>query len=199
MTDSNDKSGSTPRPDEFRLVWVDMEMTGLRPDIDRIIEVAAIVTDSHLNILARSPAFALHQPIEVMRGMDDWNRSTHGRSGLTQRVAESNLTEVTVEASLLEFLLPWVPPGKSPMCGNSIGQDRRFMARYMPRLEAFFHYRNLDVSTVKELCRRWRPELLKGFDKRSAHTALADIEESIDELRYYRQHFFGLDAPQIQA
>lgn len=178
------------RPDETRLVWVDMEMTGLRPEIDRIIEVAAVITDADLNVLGQSEAYVIHQPAGVMEQMDAWNRGTHGGSGLTRRVAESTLNELVVEQQLLEFLGQWVPAGKSPMCGNSIGQDRRFMARYMPRLEAFFHYRNLDVSTVKELCRRWRPDLLKGFVKRSAHTALADIIESIDEMRYYREHFF---------
>ncbi len=168
-----------------------MEMTGLRPEVDRIIEVAVVITDSQLGILAQSEAFAIHQPAAVMQTMDDWNRSTHGRSGLTARVQHSQWTEAQVEAQLLAFIGAWVPTGKSPMCGNSIGQDRRFMVRYMPRLESFFHYRNLDVSTVKELCKRWRPDLLKGFVKRSAHTALADIIESIDELAYYRQHFFN--------
>ncbi len=184
-------SDAAPRPDETRLVWIDMEMTGLRPEIDRIIEVAAVVTDSELNVLAESPAFAVHQPDAVLEAMDDWNRGTHGRSGLTQRVRESTMSEADVERELLAFLAPWVPAGKSPMSGNSIGQDRRFMARYMPQLEAWFHYRNLDVSTVKELCRRWAPAVARGFDKRSAHTALADIHESIEELRYYRTHFIG--------
>ncbi len=179
------------RTDETRLVWIDMEMSGLRPELDRIIEVAAVITDSQLVILAQSEAFAIHQPAGLMQTMDDWNRATHGRSGLTARVAQSQWSEAQVEAQLLAFIAAWVPAGKSPMCGNSIGQDRRFMVRYMPKLESFFHYRNLDVSTVKELCRRWRPDLLKGFVKRSAHTALADIIESIDELAYYRQHFFS--------
>jgi oligoribonuclease len=181
-----------PSPlDETRLVWIDMEMTGLRPEVDRIIEVAVVITDSQLSILAQSEAFAIHQPAAVMQTMDEWNRSTHGRSGLTARVQHSQWTEAQVEEQLLAFIGTWLPTGKSPMCGNSIGQDRRFMVRYMPRLESFFHYRNLDVSTVKELCKRWRPDLLKGFVKRSAHTALADIIESIDELAYYRQHFFN--------
>ena len=181
-------------PDETRLIWVDMEMTGLRPEIDRIIEIAIVITDSELNILTQSEAIAVHQPDEVLDGMDQWNRSTHGRSGLTERVRASTVTEADAQAALIAFLRPWVPPGKSPMCGNSICQDRRFMARTMPELEAYFHYRNLDVSTVKELCKRWRPEVAKAFAKRSAHTALADIEESIDELRHYRAHFFKTTA-----
>jgi len=182
------------RPNESHLIWVDMEMTGLRPEVDRIIEVAVVVTDSALNILATGPVLAIHQPDAVMAAMDSWNTATHGRSGLTARVKASNVTEATAQSMLIDFLQPWVPPGKSPMCGNSIGQDRRFMARTMPELEAYFHYRNLDVSTVKELCKRWRPEVAKAFAKRSAHTALADIEESIDELRHYRAHFFSMPA-----
>ncbi len=174
---------------EFNLIWVDMEMTGLSPDSDRVIEVAAIITDSELNELAVSPAYAVRQTKETMDRMDAWNRGTHGKSGLTQRVLESAYDETQVETLMLEFLREWVPAGKSPMCGNSVCQDRRFMARHMPRLEAFFHYRNLDVSTLKELCKRWQPEVAKGFQKRSAHTALADIRESIDELKYYRTHF----------
>lgn len=179
-------------PNETYLIWVDMEMTGLRPDIDRIIEVALVVTDSALNILATGPVLAIHQPDAIMAAMDSWNTATHGRSGLTERVRTSTVTEAQAQTQLIEFLRPWVPAGKSPMCGNSIGQDRRFMARTMPELEAYFHYRNLDVSTVKELCKRWRPEVARAFAKRSAHTALADIEESIDELRHYREHFFQM-------
>lgn len=179
-------------PNETYLIWVDMEMTGLRPEIDRIIEVALVVTDSALNILATGPVLAIHQPDAIMAAMDSWNTATHGRSGLTERVRTSIVTEAQAQAQLIEFLRPWVPAGKSPMCGNSIGQDRRFMARTMPELEAYFHYRNLDVSTVKELCKRWRPEVARAFAKRSAHTALADIEESIDELRHYREHFFQM-------
>ena len=179
-------------PNETYLIWVDMEMTGLRPEIDRIIEVALVVTDSALNILATGPVLAIHQPDAIMAAMDSWNTATHGRSGLTERVRTSTVTEAQAQAQLIEFLRPWVPAGKSPMCGNSIGQDRRFMARTMPELEAYFHYRNLDVSTVKELCKRWRPEVARAFAKRSAHTALADIEESIDELRHYREHFFQM-------
>ena len=177
--------------DETRLVWVDMEMTGLRPEIDRIIEIAIVVTDSELNPLAEGPVLVIHQPDAVLDAMDAWNTATHGRSGLTEQVRRSRLTEAVAQAQLLDFLRDWVPQGKSPMCGNSICQDRRFMARYMPELEAWFHYRNLDVSTLKELCKRWSPAVARGFDKRSAHTALADILESIEELRYYRDHFIG--------
>ena len=176
-------------PDDTRLVWVDMEMTGLSPESDRIIEVAAIVTDSHLNVLAESEAIAVRQTREVMDAMDAWNRSTHGKSGLTERVLASSIDEARAEERMLAFLRPWVPSGRSPMCGNSICQDRRFMAKWMPRLEAFFHYRNLDVSTLKELAKRWAPDVAKSFSKRSAHTALADIRESIDELRHYRERF----------
>jgi oligoribonuclease len=177
------------RPNEMNLVWVDMEMTGLDPDADRIIEVAVVVTDSELNILAEGPVFAIHQPNEILDGMDSWNKGTHGRSGLIDRVKASTVTEADAETALVDFLKHFVPSGKSPMCGNTICQDRRFMARGMPKLEQFFHYRNLDVSTLKELCRRWKPELATGFKKHQKHTALADIIESIEELRYYREHF----------
>ena len=177
------------RPNEFNLVWIDMEMTGLDPDTDRIIEVAAVVTDANLNILAQGPVFAIHQSDAILDGMDAWNKGTHGRSGLIDRVKASTITEADAEAALVDFLRHFVPPGKSPMCGNTICQDRRFMARGMKKLEAFFHYRNLDVSTLKELCRRWKPELISGFKKHQKHTALADIIESIEELRYYREHF----------
>jgi len=178
-----------PRPNEFNLVWVDMEMTGLDPDNDRIIEVAVVVTDAELNVLAQGPVFAIHQSDAVLDGMDAWNKGTHGRSGLIERVRASTVTEAQAEAALIGFLKQFVPSGKSPMCGNSICQDRRFMARGMPKLEAFFHYRNLDVSTLKELARRWKPELAAGFKKHQKHTALADIVESIEELKYYREHF----------
>ncbi len=180
------------RPNEFNLVWVDMEMTGLNPDGDRIIEVAVVVTDPHLNILAEGPVFAIHQSDEMLDGMDAWNKGTHGRSGLIERVKASTVTEADAESALIDFLKHFVPSGKSPMCGNTICQDRRFMARGMPKLEAFFHYRNLDVSTLKELCKRWKPELASGFKKHQKHTALADILESIEELRYYREHFIRL-------
>ncbi|AOY93270.1 oligoribonuclease [Cupriavidus sp. USMAA2-4] len=174
---------------ENNLIWLDMEMTGLAPDHDRIIEVAVVVTDSELNILAEGPVLVIHQDNAVLDGMDNWNKGTHGRSGLIDKVKASTLTEEQAEAELLAFLKRWVPAGKSPMCGNSICQDRRFMARYMPKLESFFHYRNLDVSTLKELCKRWEPAVHKGFVKRQLHTALADILESVEELRYYRTHF----------
>lgn len=181
---------TTPaRPNEFNLVWVDMEMTGLDPDNDRIIEVAVVVTDSNLNILAEGPVFAIHQSDAALDGMDAWNKGTHGRSGLIERVKASTVTEADAEVALIDFLKHFVPSGKSPMCGNTICQDRRFMVRGMPKLEAFFHYRNLDVSTLKELCKRWKPELANGFKKHQKHTALADIIESVEELRYYREHF----------
>jgi oligoribonuclease len=180
------------RPNEFNLVWVDLEMTGLEPDLDRIIEVAVVVTDMHLNIIAEGPVFAIHQSDETMDKMDAWNKGTHGRSGLIERVRTSTVSEAQAEAALIAFLKQFVPAGKSPMCGNTICQDRRFMARTMPKLESFFHYRNLDVSTLKELCRRWKPELVSGFKKHQKHTALADILESVEELKYYREHFIKL-------
>ncbi|HVL75023.1 MAG TPA: oligoribonuclease [Noviherbaspirillum sp.] len=188
-TPSERPAAAPARPNEFNLVWVDMEMTGLDPDTDRIIEVAVVVTDSELNVLAEGPVFAIHQPDEVLDGMDAWNKGTHGRSGLIDRVKASKVSEADAEAALIDFLKHFVPAGKSPMCGNTICQDRRFMARGMPKLEAFFHYRNLDVSTLKELCKRWKPEVASGFKKHQKHTALADILESIEELRYYREHF----------
>lgn len=177
------------KPNEMNLIWVDMEMTGLDPDNDKIIEVAVVVTDMQLNVLAEGPVFAIHQSDEVLDKMDAWNKGTHGRSGLIDRVKASTVTEEQASKALIEFLRAYVPAGKSPMCGNSICQDRRFMARGMPKLEEFFHYRNLDVSTLKELCRRWKPELASGFKKHQKHTALADIIESIEELKYYRANF----------
>jgi len=191
-TDLNPTAGTAAvHPSEMNLVWIDMEMTGLDPDINKIIEIAAIVTDAELNILAEGPVFAIHQSDEVLDGMDAWNKGTHGRSGLIDRVRASTVTEDDAAAKMIEFLRQYVPAGKSPMCGNSICQDRRFMARHMPTLESFFHYRNLDVSTLKELCRRWKPELIAGFKKHQLHTALADIRESVEELRYYRVHFIN--------
>lgn len=181
----------TVKPNEFNLVWVDMEMTGLDPDQDRILEIAALVTDKDLNILAEGPVFAIHQSDAVLDKMDNWNKGTHSRSGLIERVRATSITEADAEQALIAFLKRYVPTGKSPMCGNSICQDRRFMARGMPKLEAFFHYRNLDVSTLKELCRRWKPEVLKGFKKQQKHEALADIIESVEEMKYYREHFIG--------
>lgn len=171
------------------LLWLDMEMTGLSPETDRIIEIAIVVTDADLNTVAEGPVLAIHQPDEVMNAMDSWNRGTHGKSGLIDRVKASQLNEAEAEALMLEFVKQHVPAKTSPMCGNSICQDRRFMARSMPQLEAFFHYRNLDVSTLKELAKRWRSGLSEGFKKANKHEALADIYESIDELKYYREHF----------
>jgi oligoribonuclease len=174
------------------LIWIDMEMTGLQPDADRIIEVALVVTDGQLNVLAESPVWVVHQPDEVLGAMDSWNRGTHGKSGLIEKVRASRLAEAAVEASAIEFLRPHVPSNTSPMCGNSICQDRRFLARWMPQLEGYFHYRNLDVSTLKELVRRWKPELGKGFAKEGKHQALADIYDSLEELRYYRRTIFNI-------
>ncbi len=171
------------------LLWLDMEMTGLDPTTDRIIEVALVVTDSQLETVAEAPVLVVRQPDAVLEAMDAWNTATHGRSGLIDKVKASMLTEADVEARMLDFLGEHVPQKGSPMCGNSICQDRRFLARWMPRLEAHFHYRNLDVSTLKELCKRWKPEVAKGFAKSSKHEALADIYESIEELKYYREHF----------
>jgi oligoribonuclease len=174
------------------LIWIDLEMTGLLPDQDRIIEVAVVVTDPMLTLRVEGPVFAIHQSDAVLDGMDAWNKGTHGRSGLTERVRTSTVDEAAAEAQVIAFLKQYVPKGKSPMCGNSICQDRRFLARTMPGLEAFFHYRNLDVSTLKELARRWKPSAMEGFKKAQAHTALADIHESIDELLHYRTHLLAL-------
>jgi len=169
------------------LVWIDMEMTGLQPDADRIIEIALLVTDSELRLVGEGPVLAIHQPDSVLEAMDSWNKSVHGKTGLIERVRASRLVEAEAERQALAFLGQHVPAGVSPMCGNSICQDRRFLARWMPQLEAFFHYRNLDVSTLKELVRRWKPEATKGFAKEGKHEALADILESIEELKYYRR------------
>jgi oligoribonuclease len=178
--------------DQNHLIWLDMEMTGLEPERDRIIEIAIVITDGQLNTLAEAPVIAVHQPDAVLDAMDDWNKATHGRSGLIDRVKASTVTEEQAEATMLAFLQDWVPARASPMCGNSVCQDRRFLARYMPKLEAWFHYRNLDVSTLKELARRWRPEVYQGVEKKGKHEALADIHESIAELAHYRDRFLRL-------
>jgi len=175
--------------DDQNLVWIDLEMTGLMPETDRIIEIAVVVTDPQLTVRIEGPVFAIRQSDAVLAGMDAWNTATHGKSGLTDRVRASSVDEAHAERETIAFLERYVGKGKSPMCGNSICQDRRFLAATMPALEAFFHYRNLDVSTLKELARRWKPEILAGFRKAQAHTALADITESIDELAYYREYF----------
>ena len=174
------------------LVWIDLEMTGLLPDQDRIIEIAVVVTDPLLTLRVEGPVFAVHQTDAVLDGMDNWNKGTHGKSGLTDRVRASTVDEASAEEQVIAFLKQYVPKGKSPMCGNSICQDRRFLANYMPKLEAFFHYRNLDVSTVKELARRWSPEVLASVRKASAHTALSDVRDSIAELRHYRRYMGAL-------
>jgi oligoribonuclease len=175
--------------DVQHLIWIDLEMTGLNPDTDLIIEIATIITDKNLNILAQGPVLAIHQSDAALAAMDDWNQQHHGQSGLIERVQASTIDDAEAERLTLEFLQQWVPENTSPICGNSIGQDRRFLVRYMPKLEAYFHYRNLDVSTLKELAARWAPEIKDGFNKVSKHQALDDIVESIEELRYYREHF----------
>jgi oligoribonuclease len=175
--------------DNGNLIWIDLEMSGLNTDTDRITEVALVVTDSQLNVVAEAPVLVVHQSDAVLDGMDNWNKSTHGKSGLIDKIKASTLTEAEVEARMLAFLQQHVPAGISPMCGNSICQDRRFLARSMPQLEAYFHYRNLDVSTLKELVKRWKPEIAAGLTKQSKHEALADIYDSIIEMKYYREHF----------
>ena len=193
MTENNttaQATNTTEMPierDDDRLVWLDMEMTGLNPLSDRIIELAIVITDKNLNTIAEAPVWVVHQSDEVLNGMDAWNQKTHGNSGLIEKVRASTLTEAQVEQAALDFLKRYIGPSKSPMCGNSIGQDRRFMANYMPTLEKHFHYRNLDVSTLKELARRWYPRVYDGYKKQTRHTALADVYESIDELKYYRE------------
>jgi len=174
------------------LIWIDLEMTGLDPNKEKIIEIATIVTDKHLNILAEGPMLAVSQSQELLDSMDEWCTSHHGDSGLTQRVLDTDTSDKAAEQQTIEFLKEWVDAGKSPMCGNSIGQDRRFLVRYMPELSDYFHYRNIDVSTLKELAVRWKPEILKGFSKQNKHLALDDIRESIQELAYYREHFIQL-------
>lgn len=172
------------------MIWIDLEMTGLDPEQDRIIEIATIVTDAQLNILAEGPNLVVHQSDELLAGMDEWCTRQHGQSGLTQRVKDSSISERDAESATLEFIAEYVDKGASPICGNSIGQDRRFLVKYMPELEAYFHYRNLDVSTIKELARRWQPDVLASVKKKGSHLALDDIKDSINELIHYRQHFF---------
>jgi oligoribonuclease len=178
--------------DKMNLVWIDLEMTGLDPDNDLIIEIATVVTDQDLNLLAEGPVMAVHQPDSALAAMDEWNTRQHGQSGLAARVRASDISAAVAEQRTIAFLDEWVEPGISPMCGNSICQDRRFLARHMPELEQFFHYRNLDVSTIKEIARRWKPEVLKGLIKKGSHLALDDIRDSIAELAHYRKHFFTL-------
>ena len=187
------KSNGSIASQDMRLVWLDMEMTGLDPEKERIIEVAVVVTEPDLTVVAEGPVLVIHLSDALLQAMDKWNQSTHSKSGLIDRVRVSTLNEDEAQAQLIAFLKEHVPAGKSPLCGNSVSQDRRFMYKYMPNLEQFFHYRTVDVSTIKELARRWNPSLLKGFEKKSRHEALADIYESIEELKYYREHFIKLD------
>jgi oligoribonuclease len=183
--------------DKTPLVWIDMEMSGLVPDRDRILEVAMVVTDADLDTIAEAPVFVLHQPESVLEGMDSWNKSTHGKSGLVDKVRASSFTEAQVEARLLEFLKPIVGERQAPLCGNTVHQDRRFMARYMPTFEAYLHYRIVDVSTLKELAKRWRPDVVQAFSKEGKHEALADVYESIEELKHYREHFLVAEVPEV--
>lgn len=181
------------KPNSNHLIWLDLEMTGLDPDADKIIEIATIITDRHLQVIAEGPEIAVFQKDEILDGMDEWNTKHHTRSGLVERVKKSTIKEEDAEAQTLEFIMQYVPPNKSPMCGSSICQDRRFLYKHMPKLEQYFHYRNLDVSTVKELAKHWHPEIAKGFKKKSKHQAMADIRESIEELKHYRDTFFNLE------
>ncbi|NTV85825.1 MAG: oligoribonuclease [Burkholderiaceae bacterium] len=192
MTEAIETSPAALDKSDQNLVWIDCEMTGLDPQAERLIEIAVIVTGPHLMPRVEGPVLVIHQSDEQLNKMDAWNKGTHGRSGLIDKVKASTLTESQAEAQILEFLARYVPKGTTPMCGNTIGQDRRFLVNYMPKLEAFFHYRNLDVSTLKELAKRWRPEVYNGFKKQQKHTALADVHESIDELEHYREHFLKL-------
>lgn len=183
---------------ESHLVWLDMEMSGLEPEAERILEVAFVVTDKDLNTLAEGPVYVIHQSSAVLEGMDAWNKGTHGKSGLIDKVIVSTVSEAQAEAEIIEFLRFYIPKGKIPLCGNTIHQDRRFMALYMPALNDFFHYRNIDVSTLKELAKRWRPDVYQSFKKAQKHTALADVYESIDELKHYRQHFLNLSSSAVE-
>lgn len=182
--------------DKTPLVWIDMEMSGLVPERDRILEVAMILTDSELNTIAEAPVLVIHQPDDVLDSMDTWNKATHGRTGLVDKVRASALTEAAAERRLIEFLTPLVAKGAAPLCGNTVHQDRRFMARYMPAFDEYLHYRIIDVSTLKELAKRWRPDVLEGVTKEGKHEALADIYESIEELKHYRRHFLRADPPE---
>jgi len=192
LPETLDTEALTLPKSDLNLVWIDCEMTGLDPERERLLEVAVVITGPHLQPRIEGPVLVIHQSDAVLDAMDAWNKGTHGRSGLIDKVRASTLTEAEAEQQLLDFIARYVPKGASPMCGNSIGQDRRFLVRYMPRLEAYFHYRNLDVSTLKELAKRWRPEVYNAFKKQQRHTALADVHESIDELQHYRDHFLRL-------
>lgn len=182
----------SPQNNDSNLIWIDMEMTGLDPDTCVVLEIATIVTDAQLNVLAEGPVLAIHQSDEVLANMNEWCIDVHGKTGLTQRCRDSKISVHDAQAQTIAFLSQWVPAGKSPLCGNTIGQDRRFMVKYMPELEAYCHYRSIDVSTIKELASRWQPDVLKGFNKKGVHLALADIQESIAELQYYRAHVFKI-------
>lgn len=192
MSEANNPNPAVLAKSDQNLVWLDCEMTGLNPESDRLIEIAVVVSSADLSVRIEGPVFAIHQPDEILNRMDAWNRGTHGRSGLTEKVKASTVSEAHAEEAVLAFLSRYVPKGVAPMCGNSIGQDRRFLVRYMPKLEAFFHYRNIDVSTLKELAKRWKPEAYTSFKKAQKHTALADVHESIDELQHYRTHLMAL-------
>lgn len=196
MSDASPTNPPVLAKSDLNLVWLDCEMTGLQPETDRVLEIAVVVTNADLSVRVEGPVFAIHQSDALLDGMDAWNKGTHGRSGLIARVKASEVTEAQAESELLAFLSRYVPKGKVPLCGNSIGQDRRFLVNYLPKLEAFFHYRNVDVSTLKELARRWKPTVCSSFKKAQRHTALADVHESIDELIHYRQHFLALEQPQ---